>query len=160
MPSTAASCDSKTRAGPRKVHSSSGTPAVFTIAPSGARLPYSTASPPSAVYACATSRMHPASASPSSDSPPADRQYALLGRAPAQRLPAGRLRVRPGGPPPAGRGVVQLHRLRLRRPGPEIPVGQRQSVHRAHGAVEQPGPVQLAQDRVDAAGPVHVLDMV
>ena len=47
MPSTAASWLSNTTAGPEKWKSSSGTPAVFTIAPSGARLPYSTASPPS-----------------------------------------------------------------------------------------------------------------
>ena len=49
IPSTAASWLSKTLAGPEKRHSSSGTPAVLTIAPSGARLPYSTARPPSRV---------------------------------------------------------------------------------------------------------------
>ena len=82
MPSTASSCDSKTLAGPLKVNSSSGTPAVFTIAPSGARLPYSTASPPSAVYACATSRMHPDPASRSSDAHRADCEYAFVVRTP------------------------------------------------------------------------------
>ena len=49
IPSTASSCDSKTRAGPENVHSSSGTPAVFTTAPSVARFPYSMHSPPSTV---------------------------------------------------------------------------------------------------------------
>ena len=49
MPATASSWLSNTTAGPENVQSSSGTPAVLTIAPSGARFPYSTASPPSAV---------------------------------------------------------------------------------------------------------------
>ena len=33
-------------------------------------------------------------------------------------------------------------------------------MHRVHLLVEQPGPVQLGQDGRDAAGPVHVLDVV
>ena len=33
-------------------------------------------------------------------------------------------------------------------------------MHRAHVAVQQPGPVQLAEDGRDAAGPVHVLHVV
>jgi len=39
MPATASSWLSNTTAGPENVHSSSGTPAVFTTAPSGARFP-------------------------------------------------------------------------------------------------------------------------
>ena len=39
IPVTASSCDSNTFAGPENVHSSSGTPAVFTTAPSGAMFP-------------------------------------------------------------------------------------------------------------------------
>ena len=33
-------------------------------------------------------------------------------------------------------------------------------MHGPHAAVEQPGPVELAQDRRDAAGPVHVLHVI
>jgi hypothetical protein len=66
MPSTAASCDSKTRAGPVNFHSDSSTPAVFTTQPSGARLPNKIAKPPSTVYACSTLRIQPFSASVSS----------------------------------------------------------------------------------------------
>src|SRR5579863_8960142 len=82
IPSTASSCDSKTRAGPENVHSSSGTPAVFTTPPSGARFPYSMHRPPSAVYACVTSLMHPAAASRSSESQRADCEYPLVVRTP------------------------------------------------------------------------------
>ena len=81
-----------------------------------------------------------------------------------QRLPARRLRVRPDGPHPARRGVIQLHRLSGNRRRPQVPrvqeLPQRPAVHGAHPAVEQPGPVQLAQDRRDAARPVHVLQVV
>ena len=66
MPSHASSWDSNTLAGPLKRKMSSLTPAVLTMQPSGARLPESTARPPSAVYAWATSRMHPAALSLSS----------------------------------------------------------------------------------------------
>ncbi|SLJ83120.1 Uncharacterised protein [Mycobacteroides abscessus subsp. abscessus] len=44
---TASSCDSATTASPVKTCRSAGTPADFTTAPSTARLPHSTASPPS-----------------------------------------------------------------------------------------------------------------
>ena len=46
----------------------------------------------------------------------------------------------------------------------EVPLieeaAQGPAVHGAHTLVEQAGPGQLAEDRRDAAGPVHVLDVV
>src|SRR5690606_7976966 len=66
--STASSCDSYTFAGPRNTSRSSCTPAVLTTHPSGARLPYRIARPPSAEYAWATSRTQPLTGSVSSDS--------------------------------------------------------------------------------------------
>ncbi|CFW44307.1 Uncharacterised protein [Bordetella pertussis] len=47
MPSTASSWLSNTRARPVKTHCDSSTPAVLTMQPFSARLPYSTARPPS-----------------------------------------------------------------------------------------------------------------
>ena len=66
MPSTAASCDSKTRAEPVNFQIDSSTPAVLTTQPSGARLPKRMARPPSTVYAWSTERMQPFSLSVSS----------------------------------------------------------------------------------------------
>ena len=81
-----------------------------------------------------------------------------------QRIPARRLRVRLDRPHPARRGVIELHRLSGNGRRPQVPrvqeLPQRPAVHGAHPAVEQPGPVQLAQDRRDAARPVHVLQVV
>src|SRR5438445_384862 len=72
--------------------------------------------------------------------------------------PPGVLRVRPDGTDPARRGVEQLARRgrhRLRADVPPVEEGpQRGAVHRVHALVEQAGPVQLAQDGGDAAGPV------
>src|SRR5690606_1528050 len=63
-----------------------------------------------------------------------------------------------------GGGVPQLDGLRLDRGRHRVPVGQpvaeRAAVDRRDVAVEQPGPVELAQDGRDAARPVDVLDVV
>src|SRR5581483_781039 len=82
IPETASSWLSNTTAGPENSHSSDGTPAVLMIEPSGARFPYSTASPPSAVYACGTSLMQPVSASVSSDDHDEDCEYGRVVRTP------------------------------------------------------------------------------
>ena len=66
--SHASSCEWKTRAGPSKWKIDASTPAVLTMAPSVARLPKSTASPPSLLYACSTSRMQPPTRSRSGSS--------------------------------------------------------------------------------------------
>ena len=118
-------------------------PAVFTIAPSGADVAVQDGQP--AVGGVGVRHVP--------DAPGR--------RVEVQRVPAGRLRVRLRGPHAAGRGVIQLHRLvrHATRPrGPRQRCGM--PVHRVDGPVEQPGPVQLAEDRRDAAGPVHVLDVV
>ena len=85
-------------------------------------------------------------------------------RSSVQAFPAGRLRVRLGGPDPAGGRVVQLDGLVADRCGAQVPgvdeVPQRIAVHGADRRVEQAAPVQLAEDRRDAARPVHVLDVV
>ena len=59
MPLTASSWLSKMRAGPLKVRMEASTPAVFTMQPSSAMLPNSTASPPSWLKALARSRITP-----------------------------------------------------------------------------------------------------
>ena len=60
--------------------------------------------------------------------------------------------------------MEQLHGLRRRRTTANIPAAQplreRTGVHRVHGFVQQAGAPQLAQDRRDTAGPVHVLHQV
>src|SRR5487761_1880127 len=115
--SPATSWDSKTRAGPLKVNSSSGTPAVFTIAPSGARLPYRSEDPGRA----AEGEQLLGNARGLHDRP-VRRQVAVQHRAPAvgavgvphvadapglgvevERRPPGRLRVRLRGAHPAWR---------------------------------------------------------
>src|SRR5262245_5831995 len=65
---TAESWLSKTRAGPENFRMLSSTPAVSTIQPWTARLPFSTASPPSLEKGCSALRITPASRSRSSES--------------------------------------------------------------------------------------------
>ncbi len=80
MASTASSWDSSTTAGPLNVQIDSSTPAVFTMQPSSARLPYSTARPPSTEYACSTLRMQPPAASVSRVSQRSDCEKAVAER--------------------------------------------------------------------------------
>src|SRR3954470_7901675 len=78
--STACSWDSQTTAGPSNVQIDSSTPAVLTTQPSTARLPFSTARPPSLEYACSAERMQPPSASSSSASQRSDWEKASADR--------------------------------------------------------------------------------
>ena len=69
-----------------------------------------------------------------------------------------------GGAHTTGGRLVQLEGLGLRLAAAHVPIVQealqRRMVHRMHLVVEQPGAVELAQDRRDATGTVHILQEV
>ncbi len=144
IPCTASSWLSKMRAGPANLWTLASTPAVFTMQPSRAMLPLSTASPPSfeeRVLGVAD-----------------DARLAVF----VERGVTGRLAEGDLGRDAAGRRGKELAG-RVARRALDVVAGQRVferlGMDHADVAVEEPRAIELAQDAHDPAGAMDVLDV-